>query len=231
LAKDMLYLHLPLIQSALGQKVEDKPVYTRERSQRWVAISNDEVAVLPGWTGLPLGWSRSNERASPFRAKFDLQTSADLMAAQAVSRPSAASVVQAITSSTQRIQLTDEVPRRPVGPVSLGYKSNTKGLGQASEAGRDSPQPRPKGWRQRQSRGLWDRLADRSLERQNLRVPCRPLRSMRLVSSTLAATKWPGGTSSCQPVGQLSNNPLQPNGKAWRFVNVRRNQHGLVSYC
>ena len=218
LAEDMLILHLPLIQSALGQKVEAEPVglrrLYRERSQRWTAMPNDEVASLPGETGLPLGQSRSQERASPLRAKFGLSTSLPTgrMAAYAVSGASKALVLQAIMSSTQHGQLTDEVPRRPVlgGRVSPGYKSDTKGLGYASVTGMGSPQPRLKGCQQRQSRNRWDRFADFvGIERQNLRVPRGPLGSMRQVSAAVAATIWPGGTSSCQPVAWLRNCPAQ----------------------
>jgi hypothetical protein len=221
----MLYLHLPLIQSALGQKEEAKPVGLshRERSQRWAAMPNDEVAGLPGMAGLHLGWSRSKERTSPFRVKFGLSTSlTGRVIANAVSDAPSASVVHAITSCTQHVLLTDEVPRRlvPPGQVSPGYKSHTKGLGYASETGRVSPQPRPKGCQQRQSRGWCGRLADLTgSERQNLRVPRGPLRSMRLVSSATAATTWPGGTSSCQPADLLSNSPLQPESEN---VAVRR---------
>lgn len=217
LAKDMLYLLLPLIQSALGQTVEAKPVFYRERSQRRVAILDDGVAGPTGRTGLPLGQSRSLERASPFRAKFGLLTSlqTDRVAADAVGGALSILVLQAITPGRQHSQLTDEVPRRPVtGLVSQGYKSDTKGLGDASEAGMDSLQPRPKGWRQRQSRSLRDRLADRVFERQNLRVPQSPLRSMGSVSSTRAATTWPGRTSSCHRVDRLSNGLLQPQSES-----------------
>lgn len=213
---DMLYLHLPLILSARGQKVEAELVGLphQGRSQLWAAMPTDEVASLPGMAGLHLGWSRSNERTSPFRVKFGWSASmTSRVIAHAVSDAPTAPVVQAITSCTQHVPLTDEVPRRPVPPeqASPGYKSYTKGLGHASETGRASPQPRPKGCQQRQSRGLWDRLADLTCsERQNLRVPRRPLGSTRPVSSALAATTWPGGTSSCQGVDQLRNGPSQP---------------------
>jgi hypothetical protein len=219
LAKDMLYLLLPLIQSALGQTVEAKlVVFHQERSQRRVAIPDDDVASPTGRTGLPLGQSRSQERASPFRAKFGPLASVktDRVAAHAVGGALSTLVLQAITPGIELHQLTDEVPRRPVlsGPVILGYKSHTKGLGYASEAGRASLQPRLKGWRQRQSRDTGDRFSRLHLERQNLRVPRRPLRSMRLVSPTLAASTWPGGTSSCQPVDRLSNDPVQPKSES-----------------
>jgi hypothetical protein len=214
----MLNLHLPLIQSALGQKEEAKLVGNphQERSQRWAAIPNDEVASLPGTVGLHLGQSRSHtERASPLRAKFDLSAfhATDRAAAHAVSGVPTTPVSQAITSGAQHVPLTDEVPRRPVrtGRVSQGYKSHTKGRGYASETGRVSPQPRPKGCQQRQSRGAgWRLSASPCSERQNLRVPRGPLRSMGSVSSATAATTWPARTSSCQPAELLSNNPLQP---------------------
>ena len=213
----MLYLHLPLIQSALGQKEEAKPVgfSHRGRSQRWVAMPNDEVASLSGTTGLHLGQSRIQTlRASPFRAKYDLPAlAAGRAAANAVSRVPPTLVQHAIMLGIQHVPLTDEVPRRPapLGRVSQGYKPYAKGQSYASETGRASPQPRPKGCQQRQSRGLRARFAVLACsERQNLRVPREPLRSMGPVSSATAATKWPGGTSFRQPVDLLSNSLAQP---------------------
>jgi hypothetical protein len=225
----MLYLHLRLIQSALGQKAEAKPVGPshRERSQRWVVRPNDEVAGLTGTAGLPLGQNRSQtQRASSLLAKLHglsacLKTGR--AAANAVSGVLTILVRHAITSGTQHVLLTDEVPRRPIlrGWVSQGYKPYAKGCGDASETGRASPQPRLKGCQQRQSRGVGGRVTDRSCsERQNLRVPGRPLRSMGPVSSATAATKWPGRTSSDQPVEWLSNSLAQPEG-AGRAVRKR----------
>jgi hypothetical protein len=177
----------------------------RERRQPWAAMPKGEVAGFPGAMGSPLGRSRSQwERVSLFRMKFRRAASdAWRVAAHAVSGAPTTSVHQAITSSTQHVPLTDEVPRRPApgGPVSPGYKSHTKGRGHASETGRVSPPPRLKGCQQRQSRGPSQRLAAGSgSERQNLRVLGRPYGSMRLVSRTPAATTWSGGTSSCQRV-------------------------------
>ena len=217
LAMDMLYLHLRLIQSALGQKVEAEPVgrCPRERSQGRAAMRGHEVASFPGEMGPPLG--QSHERASPFLAKFVLSDSfaTGRDAAHAVSGVLIAPVVQAITSSIQNARFTDEVPRRlgPQGRVSLGYKSYTKGRSQASAAGRASPQPRLKGWQQRQSRGVClSRLTDPSTcsERQNLRVPQGPPRFMGPVSPAIKANIWPEGTSSPQLAGPLSNSPQQP---------------------
>src|SRR2546425_487736 len=75
LAMDMLYLHLRLIQSALSQKAEAKPVGLphRERSQGRAAMRGREVACLPGEMELHLGWN--HERATSFLAKFDLSAS------------------------------------------------------------------------------------------------------------------------------------------------------------
>jgi len=210
-------MHLRLIQSALGQKAEAEPVGLChwERSQGRAAMRGHEVASFPGEMELPLGWSR--KRATSFLAKFALSASfaTGRDAVHAVSGGLTAPVVQATTSGAQNARFTDEVPRRPApqGWVSLGYKSHTKGRGQASAAGRASPQPRPKGWQQRQSRGgCPGRLADPSTcsERQNLRVPQGPLRFMGPVSPAIKASLWPKGTSSPQPAGPLSNSPQQP---------------------
>jgi hypothetical protein len=217
MAKDMLYSHLRLIQSALGQKVEAEPVGNhRGRSQGRAAMGGHEVASFPGEAGLPLGQSRI-ERASPYRAKFDqsasLATGRD--AAQAVSGRPTALVSPAATPSTQHVRFTDEVPRRPglQGWVSLGYKSRTKGPGDASETGTAFPRPRLKGCQQRQSRGLRQGRFSAPIacsERQTLRVPSEPLRFMGPVSPVDKATQWPGGTSSSQSTGPLSNSPQQP---------------------
>ncbi len=212
---DMLIVHFHLIQSALSQKVEAKPwgLPPRERSQGRAVMGGREVASLPGIMELHLGWNP--ERATSFLAKFDRSASiaTGRAAAYAVNGVPRILVVQATTLRTWKVRFTDEVPRRPapLGQVSLGYKSYTKGQGDASETGRVSPQPRPRGCQQRQSRGSRFRFVGSVCsERQNLRVPCGPLRFMEPVSPTLPATKWPDGTSSRQGVGSLSNSPQQP---------------------
>ena len=210
----MLYLPLRLIQSALGQKVEAEPVGNhRERSQGHPAMGGLEVASFPGEMGPPLG--QSYERASPLLAKFGrsafLTTGRD--AARAVSGAPMALVLPATTSCAQLVCFTDEVPRRPVPPgrVSPGYKSHTKGRGDASETGTVFPRPRLQGCQQRQSRGAGGRSAGLPCsERQNLGVPPGPRRSMGPVSPAMAATKWREGTSSPQLAGLLSNSPQQP---------------------
>lgn len=217
MAKDMLYLHLRLIQSALSQKAEDKPLGLpqRERSQGRAAMGGREVAFLPGKMESHLG--RTDKRATSSLAKFDLSASlvTGTAAAYAVSGALTAPVVHAITSGTWNTRLTDEVPRRlvPQRRVSLGYKLGTKGQGHASAAGTAFHRPRPKGCQQPQSKGVRQSRTTgprAGSERQNLRVPLGPLRSTGPVSPVGAATKWPGRTSSGQPVGSLSNSPIQP---------------------
>jgi hypothetical protein len=185
----------------------------RESSQGSPAMGGREVASLPGAMELHLGWN--GKRASLTLAKFALSASitTDRATAHAVSGKPTAPVIQATTWRARNVRFTDEVPRRlvPRGWVSLGYKSHTKGQGHASEAGTVFPRPRLKGCQQRQSRGLRLRLATGACsERQNLRVPLGPFRSMGPVSPANAATKWRDGTSSCQLAGLLSNSPQQP---------------------
>jgi len=213
----MLYLHLHLIQSALGQKVEAKPLglAQRERSQGRSAVGGREVAGLPGRMGLPLGLRQ--ERATISVAKFGLSAynATGRVSAHAVSGDLMSQVLHATTFCGQFVCSTDEVPRRllPPGGVNRGYKPYAKGGGDASATGTAFPRPRPKGCQQRQSRGLRPgRLADPNAgsERQNLRVPRQLPRSMGPVSPASRATTWLEGTSSLPLVGPLSNSPQQP---------------------
>lgn len=118
MAIDLLYHPFRLIQSALDQKVEAKPVMNWERSQGVFARTRREVACFPGGMGLPMGWSQ--ERASVLQAKLGRPASqkAGRTAADAVSGLSMAPVRHAITSCTRFVRFTDEVPRRsgPPGP-------------------------------------------------------------------------------------------------------------------
>jgi len=162
MAEDMLYLHLHLIQSALGQKVEAKPVGDhRERSQGRAAMCGREVAGFPGKMGSPLG--QRQERVTISVAKFVLSAfnATGRASAYAVSDGLVSQVLHAVTSCAQFARFTDEAPRRllPPGGLSPGYKPYAKGQGDASEAGTAFPRPRPKGCQQRQSRGLRLRLA------------------------------------------------------------------------
>ena len=208
LACDMLYLPIHLIQSALGQKVEAKPVSPchRERCQGRAVMSGREVAGLAGVMGLPMGLNSG--RVSPFQTKsgFPASISGSRGATDAVRGALRFQVLPAITSSRRSVHLTDELLRCPGarGQVSASYKPNAKGARDAPVAGTGSPRPRLRGTQQRQSSPV---LRD---ERQNLRMPSRAEGCMGSVSPGSAATQWPGGTSSCQHPGILRNSPQQP---------------------
>ncbi len=218
MANELLILPLHLIQSVLGQKVEAKPKvsHPRERSQGRVARRGREVACLPSVMGSHLGRSCGRETPSLSKSVLSASFETGRAAVYAVSGALMTPVLPAITSRIRNVPLTDEVPRRPLpsrSGVSLAYKSDTKGPAHAPVTGRASPQPRLQGWRQRQSRGSrLRRFGDMALcsERQNLRVPCGPLRFMGSVSPAIAATQWPDGTSSRQLAGSLRNSPQQP---------------------
>lgn len=218
MANELLILPLHLIQSALDWKVEAKPVVShhRERSQGRVARRGREVACLPSLLGSRLGRSRGRETPSLSKSVLSASFKTGRAAAYAVSGALMAPVLPAITSGIRNVPLTDDLPRRPSpsgSKVSVAYKSDTKGPPYAPVSGRASPPPRLQGNPQRQSsRARFRRSRDeaRRGERQNLRVPCGPFRFMGQVSPALAATKWRGGTSSCQPAGRLRNRPQQP---------------------
>ena len=211
----MLIVLFRLIQSALDEKVEAKPLgcTRRECSQGRAITGGREVACLPSPMELPLG--RNQERASLSQAKFDLSASFSTgrALAYAVSDALRVPVLQAITSSIRNVRFTDEVPRRPapLGPVSPGYKRDPKGQRDASEAGTASPRPRPKGCQQRQSRGARRRLAAGVCsERQNLRVPPEPLRFMGPVSPSPLRHQMARGDLLLSTGRTLSNSPQQP---------------------
>jgi hypothetical protein len=216
MAKDLLYLHLHLIQPALGQKAETKPS-SRECSQGLTVMSGIGVASLPGRMGSRLG--KAFGRASALRAKSDFSASAKRSrdAAHAGNGMPMVIVQHAITLDTGFDRLTEEVLRHtvPVGQLSVRYKPNAKGGRHVSVAGRVSPQPRLRGWQQRRSRGPRTQFV--GSERQNLRVPSGSKKFMGSVSPVIQATPWPGGTSSCQMTGLLSNGPQQP---LWKHLAV-----------
>jgi len=208
MAKDLLYLHLHLIQSALGQKAETKPS-SRECCQGLAVMSGIGVACLPGRMGSRFG--KGCGRASALRAKSVFSASAKRSrdAVHAVSGEPMILVQHAITLGTELVHLTDEVLRHigPGGRLSVRYKPDAKGGRDVSGAGRGSPPLRLRGWQQRRSRG--PRAKALGSERQNLRVPSGPGKIMGSVSPVIKATSWPGGTSSCRMAGLLSNNPQQ----------------------
>jgi hypothetical protein len=175
------------------------------------------VASLPGGMGLRLG--KAFGRASALRAKSVFSASAKRRrgAVHAANGVPIVLVQHVITSGTEFVCLTDEVLRHtgPVGQLSVRYKPDAKGGRYVSVAGRVSPQPRLRGWQQRRSRGPRTQFV--GSERQNLRVPSGSEEFMGSVSPVIQATQWPGGTSSCQMAGLLSNGPQQ---LLWKHLAV-----------
>lgn len=216
MATELLIKPLHLIPSAWGQKVEAKlsGQTTRERSQGRAVMRGREVACLPSSVGSHLGRSCGRETPSLSKSVLSASFSTGRAAAYAVNGALMTPVLPAIMGCHRNDHPTDEVPRRPPAAtpgVSAAYKSDTKGPPDAPVTGRASPQPRLQGCRQRQSKGAgWQNSAGSCSERQNLRVPHAPIRFMGQVSPAIAATKWPGGTSSRQPAGSLRNSPQQP---------------------
>ncbi len=203
MAYPVLSFPFHLIQSALGQKVEAKPGSRcpRERSQRSSAMICDEEACLPARMGSRL--SRVGGRASPHRVK-SVSSSAQkriLDAAFAVSCGQTGIMLHAVTFDTRFVHSTDEVPQRWVAyrPITASYKKNTKGKPHALVPGTRSHWPRFQGCQQIQSSPA---LRD---ERCNHYQFLRQVFDTEKVSSTAAATKWPVGTSSQQPVLMLRN--------------------------
>lgn len=211
-ARHLLKSPLHLVRSESDQKEEAKPriCQPRECSQRRAAMRGDEVACLPSNAGWPLG--RDCGRASSLQAKSALSASLKVPPVTcSASDKETFPVRPAIMQGTWNIHSTDEVPRRP-SPfrwVNPGYKSYTKDRGYASEAGGVSPQPRPKGCQQSQSRGD-PVMGHQFLERQNRNVFVGSLWPMSLVSNVIKAPKWPEGTSSLQLANRLRNGPLNP---------------------
>ena len=186
------------------------------RSQDGPAMDRREEARRHGRTGWPLGW-RENERPLLARSSFFPPPSWKILAvaAKAVTDRQSAPVVQAIMPGTQCVHTTGEVPRRlfPRGTVTASYKQAVKGSPDASAAGTRSQWPCPRGCQQRQSSP-----ATRD-ERQNRSRSIKPRAVFGTVSTTLAATKWPAGTSSWQPVDRLRNIPCHG---AWSIGTIRK---------
>ena len=218
MACELLILPLRPIPSAREGKVEAKPAGSprRERSQDDPAMGRREVASRPSRLGSRLGRSRGRETLSLSKSVLSASVVTGRAAAYAVSGALMAPALPAITSGIRNVRPTDEVPRRPrpsPAGVSGAYKSDTKGPRQAPVTGTGSPRPGLQGCPQRQSMGAWIRRyvgGAVCLERQNLRVPPGRRWFMGQVSPAVAATKWPGGTSSRQTAGPLRNRPQQP---------------------
>lgn len=234
MASDVLNQHLHLIQSVLSQKEEAKPRSwtSRESSQGRAVMRGHEVASLPSRMGLLMGWSR--ERVSPFRAKFGLfgQIQTGLVCANTVNTGPMAPVLHAITFCTWFVRFTDEVPRRlsRSGSVTASYKSIRKVCSTRRRWERALPGPiLGDGSSARVEVHSVSSLAGRALKGKT--SECRMSRSVHgRVSSATKATKWPEGTSSFQPAQMAKKQTQQPKLLIWQLVNVRRNQHGIVSH-
>ena len=202
--------------SASGQKTQAKLEASGlgERCQGEPAMVRREEARRRRLAGSRLGRDSGRVRAlvtKPMASASWVPSSA----ADAVSRQRAVSVMHEIMLDQWHHHPTGELPPRPGAlrcvPVIRTHKELPKRSGQAREPGTGSPRPWPQGTQQRQSRGRSAHSGGRiCLERQNLRVPRGPVRFMGQVSSTAQAPKWPGRTSSVQPVLRLGNSPQQP---------------------
>lgn len=203
-------MKIRLIQSALNQKVETKLcVRTGERSQGGPATGRREEASPDRRAGLRLGGSRG--RASPYRAKSVASTPTTRLpeTMRAVTGSQFAPVPHAIMFGTWCSQITGEVPQRLLATgVNQRYKSRTKSAGDALMIGTASYWPDLQGYQQIQSSSR--RGNERCNQNQSVNWT-----ATRIVSSTLAATKWPAGTSFQQPVPTLRNILMgadRPNG-------------------
>lgn len=198
----MLTLPDHLIVSAHNQSVETKPWGNPgERSQDGPAMDHREEARLHGRIGWRLG--RNGGRAPVASAKSVLPApiGEDPAVAQAVTDSQPILVLHAVMSGTQRVHTTGEVPRRLFlpGRVTASYKQAVKGSPEASAAETKSHRLCPWGCQQRQS------SPPTRDERQNRSWSVNPFLVFGKVSPTAAATTWPAGTSSWQPVGSLRN--------------------------
>lgn len=201
----MLNILNHLIQSALGWKASaELREVLEESSQGGAAMPCREEASLRCQTGWLLG--RVGGRASVLQAKSVSPAPfwENPLAKHAVNGQQIETVRPAIMSEQWCSNPTDEVPERlGANPsVSGGYKSATKGLGNALVAGTLSQGSRLQGCQQRQSRSLG------GTERQNRSQLTSQGKPRGKVSPRIQAPKWPAGTSSWQPLGSLRNIPL-----------------------
>ena len=200
----MLRLSDHLIASADNQSVETEPWGNPgERSQAGPAMDLREEARLHGRTGWRLGWNGGRAPVARAKSVLPAPIEEDPAVANAVTDSQSIRVLHAVMSGTKHVHTTGEVPRRlfPPGRVTASYKQAVKGSPEASAAGTQSQWPCPWGYQQRQSSP-----ATRD-KRQNRSRSVNPSVVFGKVSPTVAATKWPAGTSSWQTAGSLRNVP------------------------
>lgn len=187
-------------QSVRGNKTLGQP---GERRQGGPETGRREEAGFHGLAGWRFGWRRG--RASRARAKSVLPAPLreDPAAVKTVTSSQSTLVRPAIMSGIQCVHTTGEVPRRlyPPGKVTASYKQAVKGSPDALATGTASYRPCPWGCQQSQSSP-----ATRD-QRQNRSRPVKLGLVYGKVSPSVAATKWPAGTSSRQPAGLLRNVP------------------------
>ena len=161
-----------------------------------------EEASLHGLAGWRLGWTE-DERPSLARSPSSRPNQGRHSLLQQLRLPTVSPkgpVQHAVMPGTQCVHTTGEVLRRlfPLGKVTASYKQAVKGSPDASATGTKSHRPCPWGCQQNQSSpATRDERGYRSRSVKPLVVG--------KVSPTAAATKWPAGTSSRQPVASLRN--------------------------
>ena len=200
----VLQLSDHLIPSAWNQTVGTKPwVHPRERRQGGSAMNHREEARSHDQTGWRFG--RSGGRASCANAKsvFSAPLQKSPAVSNAVTDSQPAPVPHVVMSGFQRVHITGELSRRPglSRRVTTSHKFATKSSPHASATGTASHRPCPRRTQQRQSSS-----ATRN-ERQYHPWFVNPSVVFGTVSPSAAATKWPAGTSSWQPVHRLRNIP------------------------
>jgi hypothetical protein len=184
--------------------VETKPwVFPGERRQGGPAVDRHEEARLHGPTGWRFGLSQGRAPCASAKSALPAPLREAPAVAQAVTDRPLTGVLHAIMPSGKHVHTTGEVPQRlwPPVRVTASYKRAAKGEPHALAAGTGSYWPSPWGCQQRQSSP-----PTRDQRRYRSRSVT-PSVVFGKVSSTAAATTWPAGTSSWQPVGRLRNVP------------------------
>jgi hypothetical protein len=211
-----------LIASADNQSVETKPRIglnprPGERSQGRPAMGVREEARLHGRIGERLGRNEGRAPVASAKSAPPAPIRGEPAVANAVTDEQSKPVEHAVMSGTKLDHITDEDPRRllPHGGVTASYKQAVKGSPDASVAGTRSQRPCLWGSQQSQSSP-----ATRD-ERQNRSRFIQSRVVFGKVSVTSAATKWPAGTSSWQPVAPLRNIPRHGSDADGQNLRVR----------
>lgn len=190
----------------------------RERRQGGSAMNHREEARSHGQAGWRFG--RSGGRASCANAKsvFSAPIQKGPAVAKAVTDSQPVRVLHVVMSGLQRVLITGELSQR-LGlnrRVTASYKLATKGKPHALATGTGSHRPCPRRTQQRQS------SPSTRDERQYHPRSVNRWVVFGKVSPSAAATTWPAGTSSWQPVLRLRNVPrYHPQTKRPRLIDER----------